>query len=291
MSNFKSHFKFNKQERSGIFFLLLLIFCCQLFQYFIQNGTIYSDSGSLVIDKKTQIEIDRLKAEIINEKSHKNYPFNPNYIDDFKGYSIGMSVEEIDSFLRYRASGKFVNSPEEFQKISGISDAKLNEIAPYFKFPEWQGVKAVKATTKKRVEHQFDRRAKLLDINSATADDLKTIYGIGETLSNRIIKFRDALGGFLVDDQLYDVYGLEKEVVESALKKFRVIQKPTINTIDLNTAKANEFAAIIYINKDLAQKIIDYRTEVGGFSSLDELSEILDFPSDKIARIKLYLSL
>lgn len=291
MNKIRSHFIFNKQEKSGIFFLLLLIFSCQLIYYFIQSSTIFSDSGSFVIDEKTQNELEALKAQAATDNTLVQHRFNPNFIDEFKGYTLGMTTEEITSFLRYRALGKFVNTPEEFQKVSGISDGKLQEIAPYFKFPDWQGKINKKEAVKRRTAYQNTSTAEIQDINSATADELMTVYGIGETLSKRIIKFRDALGGFLVNDQLYDVYGLEPEVVKRALKKFSIIEAPSFHKINLNTANASEIASIIYISNELARKIIDYRTDVGGFSSFDELRAIPDFPLDKIERIRLYLSL
>ena len=291
MKNYRSHFKFNKQERSGIFYLLLLIFCGQLIFYIVHSRAIFPDSGSLVVNAKLQDEIDALKAKSLKEKTFVQHRFNPNFIDDSKGYTLGMTAEEIDRFLQFRALGKFVQSPEEFQKISGISDAKLMEIAPYFRFPDWKSKMVEKTVVKKPADHQYSHTFDIQDINSATADELMKVNGIGKTLSHRIVKFRDAMGGFLVNDQLYDVYGLEAAVVERALKKFRVIDQPSITKIDLNAARANEIASIIYIDNHMAQKIVALRTKVGGFSSFDELREIPDFPSDKIERIALYLSL
>lgn len=291
MSNFKSHFNFNKQERSGIFFLLLLIFCFQIIYYVVQSGSLTPDSAALVIEDKIQQEIDALKAKTFEEKAVIKYRFNPNYIDDFKGYSLGMLPDEIDNLLQYRSLGKFVNSPEEFQKVSGISDNKLKTIAPYFRFPEWRNKSRSAEKTQKQTTQPIGILPKVRDLNSATAEELTTISGVGETLSKRIIRFRDALGGFLVNEQLYDVYGLKAEVVDRTLKKFKVIHQPIIHKVNINTSGPNELASIVYINKILAQKIIAYRTQIGGFGSFDDLRAIPDFPEDKIERIKLYLSL
>jgi competence ComEA-like helix-hairpin-helix protein len=131
----------------------------------------------------------------------------------------------------------------------------------------------------------------VMDINTATVEDLKEISGIGETLSNRIIKFRDRLGGFLVNEQLYDVYGLEPEVVERTLLRYQVLQVPAVNKIDINMATEVELSKLVYINKELAKHIIIYRNEQGPFSSLDELTNVTTFPKDRIGRIKLYLTL
>ena len=129
------------------------------------------------------------------------------------------------------------------------------------------------------------------DLNTATADELMGINGIGETLSNRIIKFRDKLGGFLVDEQLQDVYGLKPEVVERTLQRFHVMEKPNIQKVNINTASVDELAKLLYINYELAKQIVNYRAMNGTFTSLDDLSNVTSFPVDRIGRIKLYLTL
>jgi len=128
-------------------------------------------------------------------------------------------------------------------------------------------------------------------LNTASAEDLKSIYGIGETLSNRIVKFRDRLGGFLVNEQLYDVYGLKPEVVEKTLLEFQVLDVPSINKININKASAAELSQLIYINKSLAFDIVVYRDTKGAYQSFKELSNIDKFPTEKLDRIALYLSL
>jgi hypothetical protein len=42
-----------------------------------------------------QSKIDSIKDQSQNTLL-KVYPFNPNFITDFKGYKLGMSVQEID---------------------------------------------------------------------------------------------------------------------------------------------------------------------------------------------------
>ena len=48
-----------------------------------------------------------------------------------------LTNEEIDRLLKFRGQDKWINSPQQFQEVTQISDSLLAEIAPYFKFPEW----------------------------------------------------------------------------------------------------------------------------------------------------------
>ena len=295
MHKFKSHFKFSKQERSGIFFLLLIIVALQVVFYVVKY-TSSNFEGNLSLDRDTQDKIDALKQNSQQKDSIRIYPFNPNFISDYKGYTLGMSVEEIDRLHVFRAQNKFVNNSYEFQNITKISDSLLEAISPNFKFPEWVKNKSVSqrkipsATFQKELDAHKDK-FQIKDLNSATAEDLKAISGIGEKLALRIIKFRNRLGGFMVEDQLYDVYGLEPDVVKRTVKRFKVLSQPQMEKINVNSASAEEISKLIYIRYNVAANIVEYREVNGSFSSLDELTKIEDFPIDKIHNIKLYLTL
>ena len=292
LRNLKSHFKFNKQERSGIFFLLLFLIIIQV-GYYVYDSYQINEKYPLNFNSDFQVRIDSLKNALLKNDSVKIYPFNPNFISDFKGYTLGMSTDEIDKLHNLRKTNKFVNSAEEFQKVTSISDSLLHVISPYFKFPEWtikQQYKPDKVNAEKKVNTTTENVV-WNDLNTTTADELRIINGVGEKLSARIIKFRNRLGGFLVDEQLFEVYYLDEEVARRILKQFKVISKPNIVKININTATAYELAKLIYIQKEVAERIVNYRNLNGSIKSLNELLDIEEFPAERIDRINLYLSL
>lgn len=296
MKSFKSHFKFNKDERSGIYFLLVLVVILQLIYFVVVMGFFQAPTINLTIDQELQSKIDSLKNQSLKKDTLHIYPFNPNYITDYKGYVLGMSTEEIDRLIAFREKGEFVNSAAEFQKITQVSDSLLVLISVYFKFPEWtrkNDIQPSASVQNSRLVTKENKKRDIViqDLNTATAMDLQKINGIGEKLSARIVKFRTTLGGFLVDDQLYDVYGLDIEVADRLLTYFRVQSKPSVELININTASAYELSKLVYINYELAKRIIDYRDENGVFVSVADLVRIEEFPSNKIDRIKLYLTL
>lgn len=301
----KSFFKFNKQERSGIFFLLLLIVIFQVLYFIVNANPADNTQKRFVEDPEYQVKLEELKERNVNRDSLVIYPFNPNFISDYKGYTLGMSPEEIDRLHNFRANNKFVNSEEEFQVVTQVSDSLLHKLAPYFKFPDW--VPAITKTavmaTDKTVE--VDRGStieagqglgasnsiKIKDLNKATAQELMGIRGIGDKLSQRIVKFRDRLGGFIDEKQLNHVYGLDLEVVARVLRRYRILEPPPIIKININSSSVHEIAQLVYIKYSVAAGIVAYREQVGGIDSFDELVNIEDFPSDKLDIIQLYLQL
>ena len=286
----KSHLTFTKQQRSGIFLLVILIVFFQCIYFFIDFN-----SKDFEVDKnllsKFQKEIDSLNLVQLQKSKPKIYPFNPNYITDFKGVTLGMTNKEIDRLLAYRKQEKWINSTAQFQEITKVSDSLLNIISPYFKFPEW--INNSKSSSENPIySNNLKTFTQKQDLNAVTAQQLQKVNGVGEVLSNRIIKFRNKFkGGFIADVQLLDVYGLTPEIIERINRQFTVKTPRKINKLNLNTATSDNLVTIQHIDYDLAYKIIEYRQLRDGFKTINELTKVNDFPINKIEIIKLYLFL
>lgn len=290
MKHIESHFKFTNQQRNGIFLLMLVIFGLQVVYFFSKSNNNVTQEEDAVT-KAYRAELDSLKLVKSNDNSKSIFPFNPNYITDYKGYTLGMSNEEIDRLHQFRSGNKWVNSAKEFQDVTQISDSLLNRISPYFKFPEW-----VNKPTKKFSNSKFISKNKTYsqkgDLNKATQQQLQKVYGIGEKLSERIIIYRNKLkGGFHSEIELTEIYGLTDEVIDNLKNHFVVKTPRPIKTYNLNTATRDELVLIKYIDYEVANNIIEERTLRDGFKSLEELTKVEDFPLNKYEIIKLYLHL
>ena len=127
----KSYFRLSKQQRNGIFSLFLLIIIVQLSYFFWISKPNPKTNDVNQEWLAMQPVIDSLKNSD-NSTKPVIYPFNPNFITDYKGYKLGMSVEELDKLFAFRKENKYVNSAKEFQTVTGVSDSLLNAISPYF---------------------------------------------------------------------------------------------------------------------------------------------------------------
>ena len=294
MNIFKSHFWYNKNQRNGIFLFAIIIVSLQvvlLFVDFSQEEKIELQTARVLYFHNT---IDSLKRIALEERAPKIFPFNPNYITDYKGSKLGMSLEEIDKLLAFRKTGKFVNSIAAFQKVTNISDSLLNKISPYFKFPDWVLNKPLNKTSNKALKKSFyPKKAKHIvtttDLNKATIEDLRTIYGIGAQISARIIKYRSKLQGFSLPIQLYEVWGLKQEIADKALLVFKISELPDIQKTNVNTVSFRELLKNPYIDYELCKLIFEYRDEVAELQEISELKNINGFPLELYDRIVLYL--
>jgi DNA uptake protein ComE-like DNA-binding protein len=287
MKLIKSHFRYTKSQRNGIFFLLLFIVFLQSVFFFADFSSDEKPAVSQTEILAFQQEMDSLKNAALAKSIQKIYPFNPNFITDFKGNQLGMNIDEIDQLLAFRAQGKFINSTKQFQEITGINDSLLAAISPYFKFPDW--ITSQKNAEKHYSNNKIGKSIVKKDINTASAKDLTIVNGIGEKLAKRIIDYRTKLQGFSYNDQIFEVWALDKEVAAKVLQHFEITKPPTIQKINVNTATFKEVLAIVYLDYELTKKIFNYKKQVAEIQSIEELKKIDGFPLEKFNRIALYL--
>lgn len=284
----KSHLTFNRSQRDGILMLTGLIVALSLSYFFVD---FYESNLSIISSEEIvtlQAEIDSLKTIQKEESKPKVFPFNPNFITDFKAYTLGMSPQEYDRLKTFRSKNKWINTVPDFKRVTGVSDSLLENISPYFKFPEW-------ITNPKPKKKAFSNQKNPLpyalktDLNIATKLQLQQVYGIGEVLSQRIIVYRKKLGGFASDTQLYSVYGLNEAVVGRTLLRFTVKTPKVIYRMNINTASASDIATIPGISFELAKEIWEFRRLRERIEDLNELQKIEGISEQKFRLITLYL--
>ena len=290
MDKIKSYFVFNSSQRNGILFLLLLVSGFAVINNYIDFTTenlLDTNSKEVLAVQK---ELDSIRTLLIESNQSKIHPFNPNFITDFKGYKLGMSSEEIDRLLDYRKQNKWINSKEDFKKVTKVSDSFLDQISSYFKFPDWISNPKPKYSDWRKgfKEKTFDQK---IDLNIATQLQLEEINGIGKSFSKRIVDYRSKLVGFSDDIQLYEVYGLDYQVVNRVLNEFTVKTPKEIIKMNLNKISASDIATIPGISFELAKRIWEFRILNERIVDFMELKKIEGLTERKLQGIQLYLKL
>lgn len=288
----KNYFQFSKDQQRGILGLFLVVIVIQFVCFFVdfRNAPSVDLKGQRWLSLHSEINVLEKQQ---NQQVVKMHSFNPNFITDYRGYTLGMSVVEMDRLLAFRKENKYVNSAKEFQLVTGVSDSLLGVISPYFKFPDWVENKSItkSAGFSNTKSAYFSKKEKIIikDINQATQEDLIKIYGIGEVISMRILKFKESLGSFVSMEQMKDVWGLSPEVIDKLNTSFKVGTLPSLKKIDINNASVKELAQFPYFKYALAREIVIYRSMNGDIKNAGDLIKIKGFPVDKENIIGLYL--
>jgi DNA uptake protein ComE-like DNA-binding protein len=148
--------------------------------------------------------------------------------------------------------------------------------------------------------HYPKKEAKPIDINTADTTLWRSLPGIGPVLSRRIVKFRDAVGGFQEPEDLLRVYGLPEETFEE-LRPFLQIVKETrpakrntppppkwvaTEPVDINTADTALLNTLPGIGTVLAERIVKFRTAKKGFEQVSELKAVYGLSPETYAKLE-----
>lgn len=290
-SNRKFRFGYTKGDRNGIFLFCLILVIGIGFNYWSLNSISKSEINSDLTQLEDSIQqvVDSLKNKQKLDSQRIIYPFNPNFITDYKGYTLEMTVDEIDRLLRFRAQDQWINSKSQFQTVTQVSDEWMTTYGQYFKFPDWV-VEAERNRSKAEARDNLSFFEKK-DLNTVVEADLVAVSGIGEVLAQRIIAYREKLGGFVNVIQLKDVYGLKYDVIEN-LEREIVLKSPvSVQKQNINTISVLELSELPYFDYEMSRTIVNFIKLRQGISNFEELSKIEDFPSYKLDRIQLYLEI
>lgn len=137
----------------------------------------------------------------------------------------------------------------------------------------------------------------LVNLNTATVEELMQIDGIGEKTAQKIINYRTEIGRYTFIEQLLDVEGVGEKKLES-WKPYLTLgsdatatQTTAMPKININTATKQELMRISGIGEQTALKIIAYREEIGGFTHLEQLLDIEGIGENKFNAWKDYLTI
>jgi len=303
--NYHFFYRYTKSQRKGLLALCLLIVFVQV-GYWVVTSFDYNSAEKQSAEEKEwlvlQTKIDALKAAR-PEKKNVIYPFNPNFITDYKGYTLGMTTTQIDKLHAFRKSGKWINSVSDFKTVTGVPDSLLGKISPYFKFPDWvvkkyQSDKQENAVAETKFQTKYldkfpakkEASAKpALDINTVVEEDLISVYGIGPAFAKKILRRRSDLGAFVSMDQMDDFAEFSPEAQAGLKKGFKVSGNPSVNKININTASLQQLSRFPYFNRDIAKAIITERSMKGKFINFADLIKINDIFTLKSKIIALYL--
>ncbi|GAB3719509.1 helix-hairpin-helix domain-containing protein [Spirosoma lituiforme] len=318
----RDYFGYSHKETRGFVVLLFLTVLCLLIPFvyrFFSNSTPVDTSvadqrklDSLValmqMEEANQPrfgdrrEREKTTAERFSEPKLVN--FDPNTISVTGWQQLGVPRWMAERIDKYRSKGGQFRRKEDLLKIYDFPPDLYDQLEPYITLaeaPRSAPVKndrydATQSFAKRTYETSnrpaySDRPAKPaiqpFDINTADTAQLIALKGIGATLAGRIVKFRDALGGFISTDQFREIYGLDSLAL-TELQTFGRIRS-AIRKISVNTASADELDRHPFLSRRQAQIIVTYREQHGAYTSLESLKPIRVLDAKTLEKLAPYL--
>ncbi len=197
--------------------------------------------------------------------------------------TIGMYAYQ---WYSYRQISRLYTTAD-IQKLKEVYNLLTHQLSTDF-----QGKKKLfSQTTKNKPVKSIIPNRKFFNINIVNAQQLQKIRGIGPVLSQRIVKYRNQLGGFIHKQQYEEIYGLSSEVCKQMkVHTFIDIKKNSPRKININTASIKILLKHPYINLHCAKNIVQYRKEHGLFKNIEALKKVYHANDDWIKKIHPYLT-
>lgn len=283
----RDYFSFTRKDLRGIYVLLailalLLSVRISLPYVFSDPEPDFSEFDKMVLAlekaqrqaretaKLTESTLDipfiRPDREIAENKLNPFY-FDPNLMSEQDWVRLGLSTRQIRNIHNFVASGGRFRKADDLKRIYTISQAEYEILRPFIRIESVQGTVTSEHTRTEQTllsDAPAKQRMKLLiDINQADSVELLKVRGIGPVFAQRIIRYRDQLGGFHSREQLLEVYGIDSNRYNQIAGQFS-FDNTALRLININTAEVRDLTSHPYIDFYLAKSIVDQRIKRGG---------------------------
>lgn len=308
------YFYFKNRERAGLIYVSIICVIIAVLPYFFP-----------LFQSSPKVDFSEFKQEIAafyagEEKEDiannvKNAPqeisyfqFNPNTASKEDFQKLGLAPRVAQSILNYRSKGGKFYKKEDFKKIYTLKDEEYKRLENYISIPNNRQI--AKANKKKSYEYnQVDKviaQEFSFNPNTVSYEDLIRL-GISSRAAKGLIKYRNAGAVFRKKSDFKKVYNIEEadynrlenyidlpaeidystpEKTEPKYKKKEWI--PVY--VDVNNATVEEWQKLRGIGPGYANWIVKHREKLGGFATIEQVSEVYNFPDSTYQSIKEFLT-
>lgn len=298
------YFELSLAEQRGFIALIIIVLCSLSVPYLYDAIRKEELLEHEVIIFKESDQDDKRHHRLSNGKNRDVYPkeidmaeFDPNGLSVQQWNTLGLSVKQAQVIKNFEAKGGRFRKKEDLARIYSISDADYRRLSPYIRINSIEGREESRYVQEQNVGFSKNEKSvhltkevkdSSIDIEKADSAEWVVLKGIGPVLANRIIKYRNALGGFTDIDQIAEVYGLPPETY-ALIKDKLYLQEGTVKKINVNKANAAELSRHPYISRKQAQWITNYREQHGFYKNLKSLETIELLNQEFLRKIGPYL--
>lgn len=223
--------------------------------------------------------------------------FDPNTVDSNTLVHLGFKPWQAQNLLKYRAKGGKYRKAEDLKRLYGMTDSMYLLLQPYICI-ELENLEVdssandslmgdtTRHDTMPRWQHA--KKDTILNLRTADTTELKMIRGIGSYRAKQIVRYREALGGFVRVEQLLEVEGMEN-VPDSVLMHF-VLDTADVKQLNINSIGIRQLSKHPYLSFEEAKAIYEFRRKKIRLDSLGQLNELECVSDEAIKRIAPYLN-
>lgn len=297
----EDYLSLSKGEKRGFTLLIGIIMFLMglpyIIPYFVDKNDVrkeFSNFSDAIIRYETQVAaMDTVESG--NEKKASReveyFPFNPNQLEVEGWLKLGLDEKTAHIIDNYREAGGEFRKKSDLKSIYGLDDSTYRQLKEYIRLPEKKeeiadtSVHDSKSRASKDTSNQEKPRKQSansgfeepktkarVNLNQADTNALQEVYGIGSVFSERLVKYRQLLGGFHAKGQLLEVYGLDSAHFENIAPQLR-IDEVQIQQLSLNNAEFETLQDHPYLEYSDVLAIVNYRDKVDTIKTKKALLE------------------
>jgi competence protein ComEA len=306
-----SYLSFTRKERTGIIVVVSIILICSVIPLWYSLFAKTPPKGS--DEYKNEMAALKLKQQDSNRRyadkkyDEDRYPhyrdpqnrnnssrgelfyFDPNTISTNDWKRLGLRDKTIATIQNYLSKGGHFYKPEDIGKIWGLYPDEVERLLPYITIKEVQKEnKAYSTSFYEKKEYKKERST--VNINTGDTAAFIALPGIGSKLANRIVNYRNKLGGFYKVEQVAETFGLPDSTFQ-IIKDRLSIDTAAIHRLNINNASLDDLKQHPYIRYQLANAIVQYRTQHGSFLKKEDIKKIMLVTDEMYAKLVPYLTI
>jgi DNA uptake protein ComE-like DNA-binding protein len=292
-------FSWSKKERIGVIVLSIVLLSLFLLNFFFDRWFIPEQAGwnadslkyyTLILEsleKDLENLQPKLNADSLNnfkkvpEKNQPiNYfPFDPNKIKTVDWIKLGFSKKQTEIILKFKKSIGGFRTTEDLGRCFVIDENKMSDLSPFIRIDT---TLLNNINSDRNDNYQPDnpiiekenKKSVIVEINSADSIQLLEIRGIGPYFANKILSYRNKLGGYIKKEQLLEIWNFDSVRYEKINEQF-IIDTSLILKINVNRVDANFLKLHPYIRWSLANAMVKYREQHGDYNNLSDIKNVV----------------
>lgn len=312
-----SYLHFTKKEKAGTITLLFFMACMiatPLIYFLLKPGkaideTVFANDIALLKAQETDSNYQKKYSNSYTQNNDdyrmpyratnavakgERFNFDPNTLSEEGWIRLGAKPKTAASIQKYISKGGQFKTAEDLKKVWGLSPSLVYELMPYVNIKALPAKQyaSYKNNNSPPVYEKREYPKKIItpvDINNSGAEAWVALPGIGEKLAQRILTFKEKLGGFHEVAQIKETYGLPDSTYQKILPYLN-LQSPEVKKININTATLDELKLHPYIRYSLANAIVEYRTQHGPYASVGSLKKIMIITDEVLMKMAPYLA-
>jgi len=301
--NWRKNINFSKGDRVVLLLISLLLVSLYGFNFLYKPAIKYETSNTSLdtvlkeLGANMSLEDNKKYQRIATYNSSKRsiYPpveyfkFDPNTIDSIQWLKLGLRPWVIKSLLKQRRGGWKFYSCDKLKDTYNLPDSVYQKIRPYCYITpkKLKSGKSTRKNFKKNKTKTRERPIEYFEFDPNTLDSTGWIkLGLEPWTVKTLMKQRRNGWTFYNCEKLRDIYKLPDSVyqkinpycnIASTSKqkaKKSYPQRASAKVVKLNKASTDELQSLWGIGSFHAKEILEYKNNLGGFHSVDQLAEV-----------------